>query len=238
MVARSMPLYDLMLLLDPAAPDDRREAILRDTQKLIESDGKIVGVHDWGTRRMAFEINHQPEAAYHLIQFETEKSSGLLERLDHSLKIMDGVLRHRIIKLKDGTPPPPMPRPEGRREAPEGQPAAEAPATTNGQTAEAAQPAAAEAAPAAAEAAPAEADAAPAEAVPAEATPADATPAGAAPAEAPPAEATPAEAAPAEAAPAEAEAPVAVDAPAAPADEAAAPAGEGDDGAPSAPSAA
>jgi small subunit ribosomal protein S6 len=132
--ARSMPLYDLMLLLDPTAPSDRHEAIMAEVQKLIESGGKVVGVHDWGSRKMAFEIDHRPEAAYHLIQFETDAGGALLESVDHSLKITDGVLRHRIIKLKDGMPPPPMPRPEGRREAP-----ADAPeGVTNGREAAAA----------------------------------------------------------------------------------------------------
>jgi ribosomal protein S6 len=111
-----MALYDLMLLVDPTAPSDRHETILQETEKLIESGGKTVGTYDWGTRRMAFEIDHRPEAAYHLIQFETDQKAVLLDRLDHSLKIMDGVLRHRIIRLKDGSPPPPVPRPEGRRE--------------------------------------------------------------------------------------------------------------------------
>jgi small subunit ribosomal protein S6 len=109
-----MPLYDLMVLLDPGAPSDRQESILRDVQGLLESGGQVVGSYDWGTRRMTFEIDHRPEAAYHLFQFETEPGGALLDRVDHSLKIMDGVLRHRIIRLKDGSPPPPVPRPEGR----------------------------------------------------------------------------------------------------------------------------
>jgi small subunit ribosomal protein S6 len=109
-----MPLYDLMLLLDPGAPSDRQDAILKDVQGLLESDGKLVGTYDWGTRRMTFEIDHRPDAAYHLFQFEAEGGGALLERVDHSLKIMDGVLRHRIIRLKDGSPPPPSPSPDRR----------------------------------------------------------------------------------------------------------------------------
>ena len=27
-------------------------------------------LHDWGSRRIAFEIDHRPEAAYQLFQFE------------------------------------------------------------------------------------------------------------------------------------------------------------------------
>jgi small subunit ribosomal protein S6 len=127
-----MPLYDLMLLLDPGVPSDRQETILRDVQGLIESGGNLVGNYDWGTRRMTFEIDHRPDAAYHLFQFETEPGGALLERVDHSLKIMDGVLRHRIIRLKDGTPPPQPPRAEGRY--------AEAPPVAEGAAADEASP--------------------------------------------------------------------------------------------------
>src|SRR5436190_3921265 len=107
MVARSVPLYDLMLLLDPTAPSDRHDAILKDVQRMLESGGSVRGDYDWGTRKLAFEIDDRPEAAYHLVQFETTPGGELLERIDHSLKIMDGVLRHRIIRLKDNAPPPP-----------------------------------------------------------------------------------------------------------------------------------
>src|SRR3954468_24481414 len=128
-----MPLYDLMLLLDPGVPSDRQDTILRDVQGLLEQGGTLVGNHDWGTRRMTFEIDHRPDAAYHLIQFEAERGGALLNQVDHSLKITDGVLRHRIIRLKDGSPPPPMPSPDHRggygdydSDAPDAAPAAPA----------------------------------------------------------------------------------------------------------------
>ena len=108
-----MRLYDLMLLLDSNAPDERRKEIVGNVQSTIESNATLVGVHDWGMRRIAFEINHRQDADYHLFQFETE-GSELLERLDHTLKITDGVLRFRIIRLKPGSPPPPAPRAAGR----------------------------------------------------------------------------------------------------------------------------
>ena len=107
-------LYDLTVLLDPDAPEERRTEILASIESQIQAAGTLVGHHDWGVRRMAFEIDHRPEAAYHLYQFETD-SKELLERLGHSLKIADGVLRFRIIRLKPGSPPPPTPRQEAPR---------------------------------------------------------------------------------------------------------------------------
>ena len=110
--------YDLMLLLDPNAPEGRGDQILGDVEQAIGADA-LIGRHDWGVRRMTFEIDHRPEADYHLFQFEGEVP--LLERLDHMLKITDGVLRFRIIKLRAGTPPPPEPRPaEARSREPRG----------------------------------------------------------------------------------------------------------------------
>ena len=80
-------LYDLMLLLDPNAPDDRHKEILDNVNSAIAGRGTLVGQHDWGIRRMAFEIDHRPDAAYHLFQFEGE--SELLDHLHNSLRITD-----------------------------------------------------------------------------------------------------------------------------------------------------
>ena len=103
-----MPLYDLMLLLDSNAPDERRAEIASNVQDAIERGGTLVGAHDWGMRRIAYEIDHRADAEYRLYQFETpDGNHELLEQLDHTLKITDGVLRFRIIKLRPGTPEPP-----------------------------------------------------------------------------------------------------------------------------------
>jgi small subunit ribosomal protein S6 len=104
-------LYDLMVLLDPNAPEERQDEILGDVRAMIEAEAVLVDEQDWGTRRLAFEIDHRPEAAYHLFQFES--GTALLERLRHVLKITDGVLRHRIIRVKPGTPAAEAPGAEG-----------------------------------------------------------------------------------------------------------------------------
>jgi small subunit ribosomal protein S6 len=176
-MAATKPLYDLMLLLDAEAPSERRAEILTEVEAFIGRGGTIESKHDWGVRTLAYEIQHRKDAEYHLLQFTAPPD--LIDRLRTMLKITDGVLRHRVIRLRPGTPPPPAMRAEPR-------PAAEVPAGE----ASAAEPVATEALPA--EPAPAEAqapEAAPAAepvAAPAEPAP-EAEPAPAEPAEAPPA---------------------------------------------------
>ncbi|HEU0024407.1 MAG TPA: 30S ribosomal protein S6 [Thermoleophilaceae bacterium] len=160
-------LYDLMLLVDPTAPDERRSAVLSEVESLIQSgSGEIVGSYHWGQRRMAFEIRHRPEAEYHLLQFQGGRE--LLERLQTRLRIMDGLLRFRIIKVKPGQPTPPPPDQQAARRREEREPsdtrvaaraAADAPPLEDGEV----EPVEAEAPPVEPEALPPEAEAEPAE---------------------------------------------------------------------------
>ncbi len=99
-------IYDLMLMLSTEVEDERRAAILSDVESAINTGGGRIERNDnWGQRQMTYQIKHQPEAEYHLLQFAGPPS--LLESLSHSLRIADGVLRFRIIKVLAGTPPPP-----------------------------------------------------------------------------------------------------------------------------------
>jgi small subunit ribosomal protein S6 len=100
------PIYDLVLLLSTAVPEEQRAKILADVESAIPAGGGTIERHnDWGARALAFRINHETDADYHLLQFSGPTS--LLESLSHSLRIADGVLRFRIIKVLPGMPPAP-----------------------------------------------------------------------------------------------------------------------------------
>jgi small subunit ribosomal protein S6 len=103
-------IYDLMLLLSTSAPDEQRAKILADVERAITAGGGSIERQDgWGARGLSFRIAHQSDAEYHLIQFTAP--APLLESLSHNLRITDGVLRHRIIKVLPGTPAPPASAP-------------------------------------------------------------------------------------------------------------------------------
>jgi small subunit ribosomal protein S6 len=104
-MATEQPTYDLVLLLDPEAEEERRTNILASLEQIIERQGQVISRHDWGLRPTAYEVRKRGDADYHLLQFEG--TPELLQQLDHALKITDGVNRFRIIKLRKGTPDPP-----------------------------------------------------------------------------------------------------------------------------------
>jgi len=123
-MAIEQPTYDLILLLDPEADEERRTNILASLETVIERQGEVVSRHDWGVRPTAYEVRKRGDADYHLLQFHG--TAELLQQLDHALKITDGVNRFRIIKLRTGTPEPP----DLRMSAAAAAAAAEAPAST------------------------------------------------------------------------------------------------------------
>jgi small subunit ribosomal protein S6 len=145
--------YELVLMLDPDIPDERREQIVSEARQRIESGGSLKHDTTWGMRKLAYEIEQRTEADYRLFRFETD--GGLLDDLNHNLRIADGVLRFRIFKVDPRSPaivpPAPVsaggaapPRGGGRRQ--------EAPAESEPAAAEDSEPPAAEEAePAAAE---------------------------------------------------------------------------------------
>jgi len=97
------PIYDLVLLLDLGAEDDRRAKIVADARAAIAAEGELVGDQAWGTRPLSYEIEHREAADYHLLQFSGPPS--LIAALEHTLRITDGVIRYRVIKLPPGSTP-------------------------------------------------------------------------------------------------------------------------------------
>ncbi len=100
--------YELVLMLDPDVPDERRDEIAAQTRQRIEAGGTLKHDASWGMRKLAYEIRQRTEADYRLFRFEGQ--SGVLDELNHNLRIADGVLRFRIFKVDPSSPtivPPP-----------------------------------------------------------------------------------------------------------------------------------
>jgi len=100
------PTYDLVLLLDPQAEESARAKIVADTRATVEAQGELLRYDAWGERPLTYPIDKKTSAEYHLLQFHAG-SAELLSGLDRTLRITDGVLRFRIVKLAPGVPDAP-----------------------------------------------------------------------------------------------------------------------------------
>ena len=85
-----------MLILPPEADESVVSGALdRITRVVAEAGGQVGNVDRWGRRRLAFEIEHQSEGYYVVVEFTAEPE--VLTELERSLHLADEVLRFKIV---------------------------------------------------------------------------------------------------------------------------------------------
>ena len=105
--------YEVVMIYDAALEEDAIRAAVDRSTELIRARGGVPGrVDRWGKRRLAYEIRHQREGYYVLLEATAEPA--VMTELDRSLTLADEVLRHKVIRLPD--------RVAGRARRPAGRP--------------------------------------------------------------------------------------------------------------------
>lgn len=91
--------YELMIVLRPDLPDDRLQAVLdRSTRVITGGGGQIVKVAPWGRRRLAYPIKRLREGSYHIVLFEAP--ADVVAELERGLLITEEILRHLVTRVE------------------------------------------------------------------------------------------------------------------------------------------
>ena len=88
--------YETMLVFSVANGDESVTALVEKFKALIEANGTIESVDEWGKRKLAYPINYETEGYYMLVNFSCEPDFPA--ELDRVVKITEGVLRSLIVK--------------------------------------------------------------------------------------------------------------------------------------------
>ena len=87
--------YEVVYILDPALGEEAIAAMSLVYTSLVETQGTVAAIDDWGKRRLAYPINDLNEGHYVLMTFTA--APALPAELDRVLKITEGVMRSMII---------------------------------------------------------------------------------------------------------------------------------------------
>lgn len=90
-----MKKYETVVVLSCAADEEATAGLLNKFKTLIEKNGTIESVEEWGKRKLAYPIEDETEGYYTVINFSCEESFPA--ELDRVYKITDGVLRTMIV---------------------------------------------------------------------------------------------------------------------------------------------
>jgi small subunit ribosomal protein S6 len=93
--------YEVLLMLEVELPEERAGEIIGRIRERVEADGGAWEAHEpWGRRRLAYEIDHKAEGAYHLLLFTATPET--LAEISRVLKITDDVMRHLAVRRVRG----------------------------------------------------------------------------------------------------------------------------------------
>lgn len=90
-----MAKYETMLVTSAALDEEATAALVGKFKSLIEANGTIDSVDEWGKKRLAYPINDEEEGVYTVINFTS--NTDFPAELDRVYKITEGVLRTLIV---------------------------------------------------------------------------------------------------------------------------------------------
>lgn len=94
--------YETVMVLSPKLGEEATKALVEKFKALISENGTIDSEEEWGTRRLAYEIDDETEGYYYLINFTSAPSFPA--ELDRRYKITDGVMRTLIVAKEEEKP--------------------------------------------------------------------------------------------------------------------------------------
>ena len=88
--------YEAMIVFTVANGEEAVTPLVEKFKALVEENGTLESVDEWGKRRLAYPIDDEPEGYYALFNFSA--GPDFPEEFYRIVKITDGVLRSLVIR--------------------------------------------------------------------------------------------------------------------------------------------
>ena len=90
--------YEAVMVFTVAKGEEATQALVEKFKALIEANGTLDSVDEWGKRRLAYPINYENEGYYVLYTFESEPEFPA--EFERVINITDDAVRTRIVKVE------------------------------------------------------------------------------------------------------------------------------------------
>ena len=91
--------YEVLYIIDPTLGEEGTAALVEKFKAMVEAEGTLLSVDEWGKRRLAYPINDLVEGYY--VYMTCEVSPDMPAELDRLFKITDGILRSIIVAVEE-----------------------------------------------------------------------------------------------------------------------------------------
>ena len=83
--------YEVLYIIDPTRGEEGIAALVEKFKAMVEAEGTLSNIDEWGKRRLAYEIDDKTEGYYVLMNMET--NPAFPAELERVMKITEGVMR-------------------------------------------------------------------------------------------------------------------------------------------------
>ena len=87
--------YEALYILKPDLSEEQIAALVERFKSVVEANGTVSEVNEWGKRRLAYPIQDLMEGYYVLMTFTA--AAAVPAELDRIFRITDGVMRSMIV---------------------------------------------------------------------------------------------------------------------------------------------
>jgi len=88
--------YETMLVFSVANGEESAQELLAKFKDLIEKNGELESIDEWGKRRLAYPINDETEGYYAIYNYKS--GPDFPAELERIVKITDGALRSLVVR--------------------------------------------------------------------------------------------------------------------------------------------
>ena len=91
--------YEVLYIIDATLGEEETAALVNKFKAMVEAEGTLLGIDEWGKRRWAYAINDMAEGYYVLMNIETKPEFPA--ELERVMKITDGILRCLVTAVEE-----------------------------------------------------------------------------------------------------------------------------------------
>ena len=91
--------YELVLIFKPELSEEDRNTVFSRIQQVIDENGKLEEVHDWGKRKLAYEINYIKEGDYYIVNFDLDPQ--FVKEIERRCRLFDQIIRYMVVRVDE-----------------------------------------------------------------------------------------------------------------------------------------
>ena len=91
--------YEVLYIINPTLGEESTAALVEKFKAMVEAEGTLTNIDEWGKRRLAYLIDDLSEGYYVLMNFES--NPAFPAELERVMKITEGVMRCMITVVEE-----------------------------------------------------------------------------------------------------------------------------------------